>query len=276
MKICPKCKSGVHAKSPACPECSENLDSVPSRGTGDLVGMIVDSKYEFVERIGEGGMGLVYRAIHTKLGRPVAAKVLKTFASQVDEKQISSFKREATAISRLNHPHIISMIDFGRTPGGLFFLITEYVEGKTLFELLKEIPLLSLSRIYSIFIQILSAVEEAHSRQIIHRDLKPDNILVTPLLSGEDFVKVFDFGVAALSDERPKPINKKASFVGTPGYMAPETILSEPTTFKSDIYALGCVLFQMLTGREIFEVEGSMAILASHISCRRCRLHQAR
>jgi serine/threonine-protein kinase len=227
---------------------------------------VLDGKYEIGELLGEGGMARVYRAVHLGLGRTVAVKVMKGGAGS-DEERARRFEREARLASRLHHPHILSTIDFGRAPGGTLYLVTEFVPGRMLFDLIREEGRLPLSRIFGLFHQVLAAVEEAHAGRVIHRDLKPENILVTDLRSGEDFVKVLDFGIAVIAADvpgGPRPTIGDA-VAGTPGYMAPEQILGQPATERSDIYALGVILFELLTGRLPFEDDAPVSLLARQL-----------
>jgi serine/threonine protein kinase/energy-coupling factor transporter ATP-binding protein EcfA2 len=265
MKLCPSCKNGFAATLPACPVCGTSLAGVDEVDEDQLVGMRVADRYELRELLSEGSMGRVYRAVHLALRRSVAVKLLKT--SVIPEPEaVSLFEQEAQAVSRLNHPHIVSVIDFGRTPGGQLYLVTEFVGGSTLAELLAQPEPLALARAIDIFHQILAAVEEAHSAQVIHRDLKPENIVVTPLRSGSDFVKVLDFGIAIFRDEAGSTANARRGIDGTPGYIAPETITEGRATEQSDIYALGNVLFEMLTGGAVFHDRSPMALLSMHVT----------
>ena len=226
--------------------------------------MRIQGKYELETFLGEGAMGCVYRAVHTMLNRNVAVKLMK--AVEVNESETKDrFEREARAASRLNHPHVVSMVDFGRTEGGLLYLITEYVNGTTLMEILRQTPVLPLDRVFTIFNQVLAAVEEAHSARVIHRDLKPENIIVTRLRSGEDFAKVLDFGVASMIDEKSSRITQDGMCLGTPGYIAPEHIVGEAATERSDIYSLGAILYELLTGRPAYEEGAATKVLTTQL-----------
>ncbi len=164
----------------------------------------------------------------------------------------------------MNHPHIVSVIDFGQSPGGLFYLVTEFIVGHTLAELLYDSGRLPVGRALGIFHQLLAGVEEAHSARVIHCDLKPDNMVVTPLRSGDDFVKILDFGIAAVGGAPGVSLATDGPVMGTPGYMAPETITAGKATEESDIYALGVVLFELLVGEPPFEHAMPMVLLAMH------------
>ena len=264
MKLCQSCKNAFHGVPPKCPVCQTDLSREPDVSERDLVGMVVGEKYVLAELLGEGAMGTVYRAVHRELDRSVAVKLLKA-GSDGHQDAVRRFEHEARTVSRLHHPHIVSVIDFGQTPGGTLYLVTEYIEGDTLASLIDRPELLPIARTIDIFHQILAAVEEAHSAQVIHRDLKPDNIVVMPLRAGSDFVKVLDFGIATIGGEARPSDTRSGGFVGTPGYMAPETIEEGRADERSDIYALGSVLFEMLTGRAVFVHEMPLALLSLHL-----------
>jgi len=263
MKLCASCHNGLQGSPERCPVCDADLADRDEIGGDELVGMVVADKYELVQLVGDGAMGWVYRGVHQTLERSVAVKLLKTSPGAQPE-QVSRFEQEALAVSRLNHPHIVSVIDFGRSPGGLFYLVTEFVVGNTLADLLYDSGRLPVGRALGIFHQLLAGVEEAHSAGVIHRDLKPDNVVVTPLRSGDDFVKILDFGIAAVAEVPGASQTAAGPIMGTPGFMAPETVLNGMSNERSDIYALGVVLYELLVGMPPFEHERPMVLLAMH------------
>ncbi|MBW2276423.1 MAG: protein kinase [Deltaproteobacteria bacterium] len=230
------------------------------------MGMVLgDDRYELVELLGEGGMAWVYRGIHKGLERDVAVKLLKSAPAAMVEEQTLRFEREARLASRLNHPHILSIVDFGRTPAGLMYMVTEYIKGKPLNEVLWEDRPMSMARVVDIYHQVLAAIDEAHGAGVIHRDIKPENIIVNQLRSGEDFVKVLDFGIAVLTDRRDGKVTQAGAFIGTPGFMSPEQILGEEATERSDVYALGVLLYEMLAGRAAFEHDSPMGVMTMQL-----------
>ena len=263
MKLCESCRDAFVGEPSHCPECGGDLSGGQKRSGVDLAGIVVGDKYELVELFGEGGMGWIYRAVHRELGRVVAVKLLKSGIGD-NEDRMMRFEREARAASRLNHPHILSVIDFGRTKGGLLYLVSEFLDGTNLFELSRGEESMPLYRAVNIFHQVLAGVEEAHMGGVIHRDLKPENIIVIPLRSGEDFVKILDFGIAALTDREAVKITQEGVFLGTPGYMAPEVIDGASSSERSDIYALGCILYEILTGVDLFDADNLVDMLESH------------
>lgn len=264
MKICPACDVGAYGNPGKCAACGADLADVGERSGLDLVGMVIGDKYELTELIGEGAMGWVYRGIHRALQSSIAVKLLKPSA-EPDETRDKRFEQEARSASGLNSPHIISIIDFGRTPGGILYIVSEYLRGDTLSELLAQQGPLPLPRTLRIIDQLLSAVYEAHEAQLIHRDMKPDNVIITPLRSGEDFVKVLDFGIAKLGGDQNQRLTMQGQLFGTPAYMAPEQIRGQEVTPRTDLYACAMILYEMLAGFEPFRSESVMEVLSMQL-----------
>lgn len=247
-----------------CPKCRHEVNSSNLVDGDNLVGLRLADKYELVEFLGEGAMGWVYRGTHLALESSVAVKIMKPQV-RPDENRSARFKREARAASRLNNPHIISVIDFGETPSGLLYLVTEYLRGEALTDLLHKEELLAFKRAVRILSQILSALEESHNCGVVHRDLKPDNIMVSQLRGGEDFVKVLDFGIAQIQDKETQKLTQQGQLFGTPDYMAPEQVRTQEITGAADLYAAGVILFEMLTGRLPFQAESLFDVLKDHL-----------
>lgn len=264
MKICPACEAGAYGNPDMCAACGADLSGVDERSGLDLVGMVIQDKYELTELIGEGAMGWVYRGIHRALQSSIAVKLMKPSA-EPDDTRDKRFEQEARSASGLNSPNIISIIDFGRTPGGILFIVSEYLRGDTLSELIEQQGPLPLPRTLRIIDQILSAVYEAHEAELIHRDMKPDNVIITPLRSGEDFVKVLDFGIAKLGGDQNQRLTVQGQLFGTPAYMAPEQIRGQDVTPRTDLYACAMILYEMLTGFEPFRSESVMEVLSMQL-----------
>jgi len=264
MKICPACEAGAYGNPGVCAACGADLTGVGERSGLDLVGMVIQDKYELTDLIGEGAMGWVYRGIHRALQSSIAVKLMKPSA-EPDETRDKRFEQEARSASGLNSPNIISIIDFGRTPGGVLFIVSEYLRGDTLSELIAHQGPLPLPRALRIIDQILSAVYEAHEAELIHRDMKPDNVIITPLRSGEDFVKVLDFGIAKLGGDQSQRLTMQGQLFGTPAYMAPEQIRGQEVTPRTDLYACAMILYEMLTGFEPFRSESVMEVLSMQL-----------
>lgn len=215
-----------------------------------LIGSVLADRYRIDRLVGEGAMGRVYQAEHVHMRKMVALKVLHGELMTVPE-IIQRFEREARAAAQIDHPHVASATDFGKLPDGQIYLILEYVEGVSLSKVINRRPM-KLQRALTIASQVAAALEAAHERGIVHRDLKPDNLLLLHTDDESDFVKVLDFGIAkvpAEPSEGGRPITQVGVVYGTPEYMAPEQALGQDVDARADLYALGVVMFEMLTGR---------------------------
>ena len=239
--------------------------------TDSLIGQTLDGKYRIEQRLSAGGMGAVYRARHLLMDRPVALKVLHQ-RLVADEAARIRFQREARAAVLLQHQNAVSVTDFGETADGYVYLVMELLEGPTLREILvKEAPI-ETARAISIMLQASAAVAAAHEAGIIHRDLKPSNILVTQSPDVPAVVKVLDFGVAKLAadtiddDEGAITLRQAGALIGTPRYMAPEQYNGHDLTPAADVYSLGVILYEMLTGMAPFTGSTTAEIAAKHAS----------
>jgi serine/threonine protein kinase len=234
----------------------------------EYVGQMVAGKYRVEEMIGEGGMGKVYRAHQIMLDKPVVLKVLrKTLLS--DDRTVRRFEREAKAASRLNHPNSISILDFGRAEDQALFIAMEYVQGKDLHQILSREWPLPEAKVVRIVGQVLSALADAHGAGVIHRDLKPENIMVEQRRNEPDFVKVLDFGIAKIQDLSGDegPALTRAGFVcGTPEYMSPEQARGGTLDHRSDLYAVGVILYQLTTGLLPFESDSAVGFATKHLT----------
>jgi serine/threonine-protein kinase len=228
------------------------------------IGKVLDSRYRLVERLAAGGMGVVYRAERVGLARQVAVKFLHRSSASVPGHR-ARFEREAAAMSRVTHPNLVSIIDFGSTDG-VPYLVMDYHPGVSLRRALKAGAMEGRRAVF-IARQILAGIGSAHASGVVHRDLKPGNVLLVGS-PGEDLVKILDFGVAKLleGDGGPSDLSAVAGYVlGTPEYMSPEQARVERIDQRSDIYAVGVLLYEMVTGRLPFQAEGDLAILHKHI-----------
>lgn len=217
-----------------------------------------------LELVGVGGMGRVYRAEQKVLGRTVAVKVIHPHLVH-DESASARFNTEARAASALNHPNSVSIIDFGKMDDGLLYLVMEFLRGKDLAHVAYEEGPLPLRRIVNVLKQVLAGLAEAHHLGIIHRDLKPENIVLERMRSGSDFVKVVDFGLAKVRAQSSS-ITSPGIVCGTPDYMAPEQGRGDEIDGRSDLYAIGVILFRLLTGRLPFEGESATQVVLKHIT----------
>ncbi len=238
-----------------------------------LLGTTVAERYRVIRKLGEGGMGSVYLAMHTILEKQVALKVLHgEFARKPD--LVDRFMQEAKAASRIRHENVIDISDFGVTPEGHVFFAMELLQGADLHDAIARAKisgeLLPWSRTKKIFLQICSALSAAHARGIVHRDLKPENVYLIEFLGDPDFVKLLDFGIAKLTDvsneEGGRKLTKTGMLFGTPEYMSPEQARGEHVDHRVDIYAMGCILFQLVSNRVPFEADNFMGVLSQHLT----------
>ena len=228
------------------------------------IGKVLDDRYRLEERLAAGGMGVVYRAERLGLARQVAVKFLHRSSATMPGHR-ARFEREAAAMSRVTHPNLVSIIDYGSTDG-VPYLVMDFHPGITLRRALKEGPM-EPARAVFIARQILAGVGSAHASGVVHRDLKPGNVLLVGS-PGEDLVKILDFGVAKLieGDGGPSELSAVAGYVlGTPQYMSPEQARCERIDHRTDIYAIGVLMYEMLAGKLPFQAEGDLAILHKHI-----------
>lgn len=221
-------------------------------------------QYVVHEKIGEGGMGAVYRASHEMLKRPTAIKLIAP--DRAGERAIARFEREVMAASRLSHPNNVAIFDFGRTRGGVFYYAMELLEGEDLSRLVEREGPQTERRALHILRQIATALAEAHGVGLVHRDIKPENVMLCTRGGVPDFVKVLDFGlVKNLSTPEDFKLTHERALAGTPLYMAPESVTSPETVGpKTDIYALGCVAFFLLVGRPPFQGSSIVEICLAH------------
>ena len=222
------------------------------------IGQIIKERYEITQLLGEGGMSFVYKAIDKQLQRTVAIKTLKPVYVE-QEKFVERFKREAQTAANLNHPNIVQIFDWGF--GDEPFFVMEYIEGSTLTSIISKKRTLSISDILFIGAQVSSGLQAAHSQGLVHRDIKPGNIMITP----QGKVKVTDFGIVSLQNEE-SDITKTGSILGTASYISPEQAQGKPVSKESDLYSLGTVLYELITGRPPFEGETPIATATKHIT----------
>jgi serine/threonine protein kinase len=232
-----------------------------------LIGLALDEKYLLEERLGIGGMGTVYRARHLLIDRPVAVKVLNQRFVE-DEAARLRFRREAKAAGRLQHPNAVAVTDFGQTDDGYVYLVMELLVGRTLRDILSKEAPLDPARAVSIMLQASKAVAAAHDAGIIHRDLKPANIFIVQRAEIPSVVKVLDFGIAKLAaeslDEDDPTLTVIGAVIGTPRYMSPEQCDAAELTPAADVYSLGVILYEMLTGMVPFSGSTPLAIAIKH------------
>jgi len=230
-------------------------------------GSVIDGKYEILGVIGKGGMGTVYRARHRFIQKDVAVKMLHPHFSDA-EQVVQRFEREAMTSARLEHPNICAVTDSGRTPDSQLYIIMELIEGRSLQKIIADEAPLPVGRIMSITRQICSALEKAHEKKVIHRDLKPENIMVSQKEDGTETIKIMDFGIAkATLDDAPATQLTTAGMVfGTPHYISPEQASGDPVDGRSDLYSLGCMLYEMAKGARPYEADTVGMLLRKHVT----------
>ena len=262
----------------ASPLDAARTNAAPSSDSGDVavdrrlsdsnqawLGKIVDGRYKVMEVIGRGGMGVVYRVEHLRMGKVAAMKVLHRDLA-ADPDVIQRFEREAAAVSRLHHPHTVQVFDFGTAQGALY-LIMEYVRGLDLGSIISRDGPMPWQRAAPLLAQICGALAEAHELGIVHRDLKPENVLITRTGNGRDYAKVLDFGLAKLEQARaPTTATDRQQIVGTPYFMSPEQIRGDDVDARSDIYSFGAMMFEILTGQHLFTGSTAVGVLTKHLT----------
>lgn len=257
MKTCPTCKKTYGDEWEFCPE--DNVELVLFVPKGDhMAGQLLAGRYRILEKIGQGGMGAVYKAIHTRMERICAIKLLPESVRD-DEAAVARFNREAQMASRIDNPHAVIIYDFGEAEGGSLYLAMEYIEGEPLAKVIAREAPLPLDRTVHIASQIAEALSAAHSLGIVHRDLKPENVMLARKGGEVDYVKVLDFGIAKTIKE-DKRLTQTGMVLGTPVYMSPEQLMGEELDGRSDIYSLALIVYEMLSGQLPFDGENPQAI----------------
>ena len=249
-KICIQCGSEFGPEQRFCPNDGNALR--PAGSEDRLIGQVIADRYQVLELLGEGGMGRVYLAEHVRMGRKSAVKVMSPNLA-LSAEAITRFNREASNASRINHPNVAQIYDFGETNEGMLYLAMEFVEGETLTTIIQRDGRLPPRRAADLTKQTADALAAAHHLGIVHRDLKPDNVMVARHHDGTDWVKVVDFGIAKTvqgSGEAggSQTVTTAGVSLGTPEYMSPEQLAGERLDSRTDLYSLGLVLFNMLTG----------------------------
>ncbi len=232
--------------------------------TGNLVGKTIDGKYLIQSMLGEGGMAVVYRAHHTIMEREVVIKVMQGWLLS-NEKSRERFQRECKLTAKLNHPNIVTVHDVGLINDRAPYLVMEFIKGESLAEKIRRQGALPFATAANIIIQICRGLQEAHNNGIIHRDLKPDNVLLQDRSDRPDWVKIVDFGISHAVHGHEKRLTKTGRMVGTPEYVAPEQLKDVPMDIRTDLYQLGIMLYEMLTGSVPFEGESAESILMKHL-----------
>ncbi len=265
-RVCPECDQPTSA--PTCPACGAKTLLMPEADAPDpLLGRLLDERYRIQSLLGRGGMGAVYRALHVSMNKVIAVKVVRPELCDTLE-AAKRFHREARAASMLSHPHTIRVFDFGQTDDRMLYMVMEYLDGRSLAKVIAEGPL-PVERALRLAAEVAQSLVEAHERGLVHRDLKPENILLLDAAGHPDFVKVLDFGIAKFltGSSGVSSVTGTGAVVGTPYYMAPEQASApQGLTAAVDVYALGVILFEMLTGHLPFRGDTPMEVLMAHVT----------
>jgi serine/threonine-protein kinase len=230
------------------------------------VGSILAERYEVVETLGEGGMGCVYKVRHRQIGRIYAVKVMWR-SKDYNERDYKRFLQEAKIAGSFTHANLASVYDYGETADGYAFMVMDYVDGISLAELLGQDRLIELNRAVNIFIQICAGLHYAHEKGLIHRDIKPSNIMVVQE-GDHEHVKIVDFGITKVLSttiDTEKDLTRAGEIFGSPFYISPEQCVGDEVDTRSDIYSLGCLMYQVLTGHKPFDGESAVETIIAHL-----------
>ncbi|MCA9526004.1 MAG: protein kinase, partial [Myxococcales bacterium] len=268
MDTCPSCGAGVEPAARFCLDCGYALEEAPEAATDPWQGRMVAGRFRLLSKLGDGGMGEVYRAEQLPMGRHVALKILRHALSD-DPRQVERFKREAQAASALTHPNTIIVHDFGQDTDGTLFLAMEYLAGEPLNAVMARVGPMPAERAARILQQVCGSLDEAHRQGMVHRDLKPENIFLVERAGNSDFVKVLDFGIAKVTEsggQKLETITQAGAIFGTPQYMAPEQIRGDQVDGRADIYALGVLLYELISGHLPFAAGSVVEMLTKHLT----------
>ena len=259
MATCSKC-STFYVTATNCPkDGTALLDDESARRQGIVP--VAAERYALQSMLGEGGMGVVYLAIHRELGRKVAIKILRKEGQNAQS--LERFKREAQASSLINHRNVVSILDFGELPDQSLFIVMEFLDGKSLADAIDNEGPFSVERTLGIVVQLAKGLAAAHEKKVIHRDLKPDNIFLLDHQDVPDFVKILDFGIAKMLDGNR--LTKTGMVLGTPDYMSPEQATGQSADLRADVYAVGILMYEMLVGQRPFMGESFIQVLSQHL-----------
>lgn len=264
MKLCLVCNFQTSQEQEICPRDGSNMVTV---GEDPLLGMVIEGRYRIQSVIGQGSAGTVYKAVQELIGREVAIKVLHEYLVS-DEEFIKRFRQEAKASSRLSHPNIITIYDFGVIPqGNRPYIAMDLLIGTPLSDYLAEVERLPLADAIPLLVQVCSALGEAHRHGVVHRDVKPENIVLVERSGQKLYPMVVDFGIARIVEESDAAkITRTGTVCGSPTYMSPEQCTSSKVDSRSDIYSIGVVIFETLTGEVPFHSDELIRVMSMHLS----------
>jgi serine/threonine-protein kinase len=266
---CPACHTPNADGARFCAKCGALLPAAPTEESDPLIGSIVGGRFRIVGVLGEGGMGRVYNG-EQQMGTTVRKVAVKTLLAQYakDPQVLARFMRECGTVAELEHPNTIKVYDFGQTPSGELYIAMELLSGEALEKTLERGPVAP-ERVDKILGQVCGSLQEAHDKGIVHRDLKPANIYLTTRAGEDDYVKVLDFGIAKRDEKHSKheaKLTQQGTVLGTPPYMSPEQFRGQELDARSDIYSLGVMAYEMLTGRLPFDADTPWAWATQHMT----------
>ena len=265
MRWCSSCRKVRYEEEEIlkCPDCDTGIETLNEESFLDWE---FEGRYRVTRLIGRGGMGAVYEGEQIRLGRKIAIKVLMPKA-KVSESIIKRFDREAKFIAKLKHPNIVEIIDFDETKEGIPFMIMEYLEGRSLRKVIKEVPAgLDIPRFLLWMDEICIGLNAAHEAGVLHRDLKPENIHLVKSADGTEHARILDFGLAKMAEAPARTtLTQEGTLIGTPYYISPEQIRQEKIDVRADLYSLGVIAYEMVSGFVPFFNENAMAIIRMHL-----------
>lgn len=275
---CPECGKLLDEEPNFCPSCGSDLRGLSGDSDtldGSIKERLIDRRYRVLEKLGEGGMGAVYKVEHVRMGKLAALKLLRPDHA-LDKALKARFLQEARVVAKLSHPNTVQVFDSGELDDGGLFIAMEFVPGKDLAWQLKAHGPMAEAQAANIGAQLLASLQEAHEAGIIHRDIKPANVMLARRRkSGEEQVKLLDFGIAKLQEAEGRK-STTGDFIGTPAYMSPEQIRGDALDPRSDLYSMGCLLFELVSGRQPFEGPNSISVLTQHYEAPVPRVTQVR
>jgi eukaryotic-like serine/threonine-protein kinase len=238
----------------------------PPETVDPLISQLVADRYRVIKKLGEGGMGSVYLAEHVVIEKKLALKVLAPELARRSD-LVARFLQEARSASRIGHENVIDIMDFGQSPDGLVYISMEFLDGKDLGEIVRSKGAMEWKDARGIVLQICRALRAAHDKGIVHRDMKPENIFLIQREGQPHFVKILDFGIAKVMglDPNGPRLTRTGMIFGTPEYMAPEQAEGKDTDHRADIYAVGCIMYHLITGQTPFVAESFMTMLTKHL-----------
>ncbi len=263
-RSCPTCGKVLVDQPNFCSACGGDLrgfDGNSDTHSGHQAGRLIDDRYRLLEKLGEGGMGSVFKVEHVRMGKIAALKIMRSDLA-INSELKKRFLQEARTVAKLSHANTVQVFDAGKLDDGSLFMAMEYVPGKDMAWHLKANGPMLEANVVSLAVQLLSSLQEAHEHGIVHRDLKPANVMLVKHRRGEDQVKLLDFGIAKLLEKEASP----QDFIGTPAYMSPEQIRGHRIDARSDLYSLGAMLFELVTGQPPFDGASPIQIINLHLT----------